>query len=215
MHDGDVAVELRLELLRRFRAAHIGRYDAQLLGVEPHVLVVVDEDRHGRHVVHGHVEEALDGVLVKVDGDDAVDAGNRDEVGDQTRGDRLARGGFALLARVSVMRHDRANGTSGCTLGGVGHDEQLHERIVHVVIAARADRLHEEHVGAAHAVDVARVNLAVRELLKLHVAKLHVQMLGDPIGQRRIRRPREQRQRLVHLRHIHSLPSVEHAHCTR
>ena len=74
VHDCDIAIELKLELFRSLRTPDIGGHDAKLLGIETHIAIVVNEQRHGRHVIHGNAEEALDSVLVQIDCDDTVDA---------------------------------------------------------------------------------------------------------------------------------------------
>ena len=143
-------------------------------------------------MVHRLVEEALDGVLVKVDGDDVVGAGRGQKVGDELGRDRLARRRLAVLARVTVMRDDGAHAVRARALGGVDHDEQLHEVVVHVeAVRARAHRLHDEDIGATDAFEVARVDLAVGELLKLHVPQGDSQLACDLVGQSRVGRPRE------------------------
>ena len=158
-------------------------------------------------MVHRQVEETLDGVLVQVDGDDVVHARRGHEIGHELGGDRLARGGLAILARVAVMGHHRRHRAGRGALGGVHHDEQLHERVIHVVARAAAHRLDQEHVRAAHAFLVARVDLAVGELLKLDVAERHVQILRDLLGKLGVDRPREQGHALLHFRHVRA-PSL-------
>ena len=202
MHDGDVAVQHGGELLRRLRTAHVRRHHAQLLGVEAHGPVVVHEDGHGRHMVHRLIEEALDGVLVQVDSDDVVHARRGQKIGHELRGDRLARSRLAVLARIAVMGDHGRYGTCRGALRRVGHDEQLHERVVHVVALGAAHRLDEEHVGTADALLVARVDLAVRELLQLHVAERGVQVLRYLVGELGVDRPREQGHALLHFRHV-------------
>ena len=113
-----------------------------------------------------------------------------------------------IPTKTSQLTNDGADGTGGSALGGVCHDEQLHERIVHVEAVARAHGLHDEHVGTTHAVDIAGVNLAVSELLELHVAQREAQFLGDTVCQRRIHRPRKHRHGFLHLSHVPSLYSV-------
>ena len=193
VHDGQVAVQHVRELLRRLGTAHVGRDDAQLVGVEALVLVVVHEDGHGRHVVHRQVEEALDGVLVQVDGDDVVHAGDRQQVGHQLGADGLARGGLAVLARIAIVGHHRAHVVGRRALGGIHHDEQFHERVVHVVAVARTHRLHEKHVCAAHAFQIAGIDLAVGELLELDVAQRASQLRGNLFGKLVVHRARKQK----------------------
>ena len=192
VHDGDVAIKQRGELLGGLCATHVGGHHAQLLGLEAHLLEVVHEDGHCRHVVDRLVEEALDGVLMQVDGDDVVGAGGGEQVGHQLGGDGLARGGLAVLARVTVMRDDGADAVRAGALGRVDHDEQLHEVVVDVeAVGARAHGLHDEHIGAADAFLVASVDFAVGELLQLHIAQGDADLPCDLIGQLQVRGTRK------------------------
>ena len=192
VHDGDVAIKQRGELLGGLCASHVGRHHAQLLGLEALLLEVVHEDGHGGHMVDRLVEEALDGVLVQIDGDDVVGASGGEQVGYQLGGDRLARSGLAVLARVTVMRDDGADAVRAGALGRVDHDEQLHEVVVDVeAIGARAHGLHDEHIGAANAFLVASVDFSVGELLQLHIAQGDAQLLCDLVGQLQVRGTRK------------------------
>ena len=103
-----------------------------------------------------------------------------------------ARRGLAVLARVAVMRDDGRHVVGAGPLGGVGHDQQLHQGIVDVHARTAAHGLDEEDLLAAHAFLIARVDLAVGELLKLDVAQRHGQLLGDVVCQPGIDRTREQ-----------------------
>ena len=204
VHDRDVAIEQRGKLLRCLRAAHVGGHHAKLLGVEAHGLVVVHEDGHRGHVVHRLVEEALDSVLVQVDRDNVVSTGGGEQVGDELRRDRLARSGLAILAGVAVMRDDGAHAVGARALGGVDHDEQLHQVVVDVeAIGARAHGLHDEHVRTAHAFEIARVDFAVRELLKLHITQGNAQFVSDFVRQPRVGRSRKYSDSL-HLLEFHA-----------
>ena len=198
MHDRDIAAELALELLSGLRATHIGRYDAHFFGIDALVLEIVHENRHGGHMVHRNVEETLDCVLMQIDGDDVIGAGNGDEVSNELCRDGLARSGLALLAGVAVMRDDGGNGAGACTLGRINHDEHFHERIVDVLAG---DRLNNKDIGAAHRVEVTSVNLAIGKLLELHVAKRGSQLSCNLIGQTRVYRAREDGHALCHLGH--------------
>ena len=182
----------RGELLGGLCASHVGRHHAQLLGLEALLLEVVHEDGHGRHVVDRLVEEALDGVLMQVDGNDVVGTGGGEQVGYQLGGDGLARSGLAVLARVTVMRDDGTDAVRAGALSGVDHDEQLHEVVVDVeAVGARAHGLHDEHIGAANAFLVASVDFAVGELLQLHIAQGDAQLLCDLVGQLQVRGTRK------------------------
>ena len=74
-------------------------------------------------MVHGDVEETLDGILVQIHRDDVVDAGDLEQIGHELGRDGLARGGLAVLTGVTVVRDDRRDGAGACALGGIGHDE--------------------------------------------------------------------------------------------
>ena len=113
-------------------------------------------------MVNRDIEEALDLTLVQVEGDDAVDAGALEQVGDEAGGDGLARAGLAVLAGIAVVGDNGGDGAGGCALGSVGGDEQLHE---HVVDVAAGHGLNQEDVGAADGLVVAGVNLTIGELL--------------------------------------------------
>ena len=66
------------------------------------VAEVVREERQRGHVVDRDREEALDLPRVQVHRQDAVGAGELKHVGDEARGDRLARLGLAVLTCVRV-----------------------------------------------------------------------------------------------------------------
>ena len=99
---------------------------------------------------------------MQVEGDDAVDTGALEQVGDEAGGDGLARAGLAVLAGIAVVGDNGGDGAGGCALGSVGGDEQLHE---HVVDVAAGHGLNQEDVGAADGLVVAGVNLTIGELL--------------------------------------------------
>ena len=68
--------ELALELLGGLRATHIGRHDAHFFGVDTLVLEIIHENRHSGHMVHRNVEEALNCVLMQIDGDEVIGTGD-------------------------------------------------------------------------------------------------------------------------------------------
>ncbi len=86
--------------MRVLGAARVGRHRDDVRPREAEVVEVLDEERQRRHVVDRDVEEALDLSGVQVHGQHAVGAGELEHVGDQARGDRLARARLAVLARV-------------------------------------------------------------------------------------------------------------------
>ena len=66
----------------------------------------------------------------------AVGAGGREHVGDELGGDRLAALGLAVLAGVAVEGADRGDALGRRPLGGVDHDQLLHDRVVDRRLAA-------------------------------------------------------------------------------
>ena len=163
--DGQGRAEALGEVVRELRAAGVGRDDDQLLGelaLVDALAEVVDEHRQRGHVVDRDPEEALHLAGVQVHGQHAVDAGGVEQVGDQAGRDRLARRRLLVLARVAVPGDDGGDAVRGGELGRVDHDQQLHEAVVH----RPAGGLHEEDVGAAHALLEAHVDLAVGEGLE-------------------------------------------------
>src|SRR5437899_1067528 len=158
-------------------AARVGRDDREVLQVER--VQVVGDDPVRREVVRRHVEESLDGLGVEVEQQQPVGAGQRDEVGDQLRGDRLTRLGLAFLAGVAVVRDDRGDSPGRGPAKRVEDDEELHQVLVH----RRRRRLDDEHVVAAHRVLDLDVDLAVGEAAQARVGELDVEDLGDAGGQ--------------------------------
>ena len=149
-------------------------------------------------MVHRNVEEALDCILMQIDGDDVIGASDGNEVGNELRRDGLARGSLALLAGVAVVRDDGGNGAGARALGRINHDEHFHERIIDVLAS---DRLNDEDIGAAHRIEVTSVDLAIGKLLELHVAKRGTQLGCNLIGQTRVYRTRKDGHALCHLGH--------------
>ena len=188
VHDGHVGVHEVGQLLGSLRTAHVRRHHAQLVLREALGLEVVGEDGKRRQVVHRDVEEALDLALVQVDGDQAVDAGDLEEIGHKFCGDGLARGGFAVLARVAVVGHHGGDAAGGGAACGVGHDEELHQGVVHVFAG---DALDEEDVVAADAFQIARVHFAVREFLEADIAQLDAELFRHFFSKRPVHRPAE------------------------
>ena len=110
-------------------------------------------------------------------------------------------------ARIAVVRDAGGDGAGGCALRRIGRDEQLHEGVVHIA----RDGLDEENVRAAHRLIEARIDLAVRELLKSKAGKLDPQDLCDLLCERAVRRSRVEAKRLHHL---HGLFRVVFWHCS-
>ena len=160
----------------------------------PHsVFDVVEQHRHRGEVVDRLVEEALDLSGVQVDAEHATCARGAEQVGDQLGGDRLAALGLAVLAGVAVERAHRGDALRRRPLRSVDHDQLLHDRVVH----RAAVGLDDEDVGAADVLAEPAVDLAVREVTDVGFAQRYTEVVGDVLGQSRMRATRVEPQRLL------------------
>jgi hypothetical protein len=105
--------------------------------------------------------------------------GSLEHVGHQLGGDGLAPGGLAVLARVAVVGDHRGDALGRRALGGVDHDQLLHDRVVH----GRGVGLDDEDVGAADRLVEPAVDLAVGELAQIGLGEAHAELIGDVLGQ--------------------------------
>ena len=127
---------------------------------------VAGEERQGGHVVDRDREEALDLAGVEVHRQHAVGAGRLEHRRDETGADRLARRRLLVLARVREERQHRGDLARRGKPGGVDHQQQLEQMVVH----RRRAGLDDEEVGPADRLAVTAVDLAVGERLELDVA---------------------------------------------
>jgi hypothetical protein len=195
VHDGEVGVELVRVALRHLHPAGVRRHHDHVLGqVVPDV---VDQHRHGREVVDRAVEEPLDLPGVQVDGHEPVGAHGGEHVGHQLGGDRFAVLGLPILAGVPVVGDHGGDPLGRRPAGGVDHDELLHDHVVHRQAGAGAVGLDDEHVSAPDVLTQPGVDLAVGELHQVRVPELHAEVVGDLLGQREVRPPRQQVQPLL------------------
>ena len=116
-----------------------------------------------------------------------------EQIREQARGDRFASGSLAVLTGVAVERAHRGDALGRRALGRVDHDQLLEDAVVDRL----AVRLEHEHVGAAHVLVVAAVELAVREARQRHRRQRDAEALGDLLGERRVAAPGEEHQPLV------------------
>ena len=178
VHDREVGVDHLGEPDGVLCAARIGCDRDDALAGQPEVAEMPGEERQARHVVDRDREEALDLAGVEIHRQDTVGAGQLQHVGDEPRGDRLARLRLAVLARVREPRDDRGDPLGRCELRRLDHQQQLHQ----VLVDRLAARLHDEQVGAADRLVVAAVGLAVPERVQLDLAELDAELLGDPLA---------------------------------
>ena len=147
INDGQGAIQPLGKLTRTGDGAQIGGNDGDLLAGE--VLELFDKiggQNGGAHqVIHRDIEEALNLCHMEVHAEDTVGTGDRDEIGHQLGGDRIAGLGLSILAGVAVVGNDGGDAAGGSALEGIDHDEQLHQ----IIIDGAAGGLDNEHIGAA------------------------------------------------------------------
>ena len=178
--------------LRYLHSAGVRRDDHEI-GDPELLLEVVLQERQRREVIEGEVEEPLDLTAVQIDGDHPIGSGRREEVRHELRRDRLARQRLLVLPRVAVVRDDGGDALGRRALHRVDHHELLHDGLVD----RRAVRLDHEHIGATDAVVGAHVDLGRREPADLALGQRQPEIVGDLLGQIRVRRPREEHQVLL------------------
>src|SRR5690606_25516271 len=178
---------------------------ADVGGNHHHVLVlllpdVAEQQRRCVNVVDGDVEEALDLVRVQVHREHAVEARGGDQLGDELRGDRHARGTRPpVLARIAEVRDDGRDARRGGAPARIRHHEKLHQ----VLVGGRAGRLDDERLAAADVLEDLDVDLAVAEAPDVRLREWHAQYPGDVVRELGMRIAGEDR----HRRQVHWLTS--------
>src|SRR5207302_9572173 len=124
---------------RLLDAALVGAEDDEVARRDVQLADEVVDDRPGVQVVDGDVEEALDLGGVQVQGQDAVGAGDGEQVGGQLGGDGHAADVLAVLAGVAVVGQHGGDAGGAGPFEGVQHHQQFHQ----VVVDRRAGRLDE------------------------------------------------------------------------
>ena len=115
--NGHVHAEVLGKGVGPLRAARIRRGNQQVVRI--HCLEVGQENRRTVEVVDRNLEEALNLVGVKVHGDDPVDAGRGEHVGDELGPDGHPGGVFPVLTRKPEVGDDRDDALRGGPLGSV------------------------------------------------------------------------------------------------
>ncbi len=154
------------------RAARIRRSNEQVVRV--HRLEVGQEDRRTVEVVDRNLEEALNLVGVQIHGDDPVNAGRGEHVGDELGADGHTGSVFAVLTCEPEVGDDRDDALGGGPLGGVDEHQQLHQ-----VVGRRERALHDDHLLSAHGLLDADPEFPVTEDGVLHVAQRFSIAHGD------------------------------------
>ena len=137
-----------------------------------------DEHGLGIEVIHGDIEKPLDLRGVEIHGQDPVDPGGGEQVGDQLGGDRHPRLVLAILTGVAEKRHDRSDALGAGAARGVNHDQQFHD----VVIGRRATRLDNENILTADVFIDFHRGFAVGKSGDLYVGKHGSKVVGNALG---------------------------------
>ena len=127
-------------------------------------------------MVDGAFEEALNLSAVQVHRHHSLGARGLEHVGNDSSGDRLATGGLAVLARVTVERAYGGDALCRCAIRRIDHDELLHDGVVDAVPVVPVVRLHDEHVATTDAFAESRADLAVCKLDDIGFAERNVEV---------------------------------------
>jgi len=177
-----------------FHATNIGRANDEFVALG--FVEVVEEDRRGKEVVDGDIEEALNLLAMQIHGEDAIGASGDKQVGHQFRRDGHAGLIFAILPGVAVKREDGGDALSRGATRGIDHDEQLHQ----VMVGRRAGRLDDVRVMAADIFVNFNERFTIRKTRHRGLAQGHANGLTDRFGEGPIRVTRKNFQsRFAHV----------------
>ena len=96
-------------------------------------------------------------------------------VGDKFGRNRLTAFCFAILTRVSEIRHDKIDPICRCSSQGVNHDQKLHEVIIHRL----ACRLDDKHIVSAHAFIDGKTDFSICKVKMMNFRKMDSKLLAD------------------------------------
>ena len=119
---------------------------------------------------------------MEIEGEHTVDAGARDQVGDELGGDRRARPDLSVLARVAEIGDHRRDAPRRGAAQRVDDDQQLHQ----VVVRRIGGRLQHEHVGPAHVLLDLDEHLHVGEAPHHRPGERPLEVCGDGFRERAV-----------------------------
>ena len=176
--DGEVGAEPLGDGARAHDSADIGRDDGDFFLAEA-LADIAQENGCGEEVVSGDIKEALNLCGVEVDGEYAVGACVGDHIGDEFRGDRGARAGFAILAGIAEIGNDGGDAAGRCAAQRIDDDEQLHDMIVGGV----GGGLDDENIGAADVVLDFGEDFHIGEAADIGAREREAELRGDGLGE--------------------------------
>ena len=176
--DGEVSAEPLGDGARAHDSADIGRDDGDFFLSEA-LADIAQEDGCGEQIVGGDIKEALNLCGVEVDGEHAVGACVGDHIGDEFRGDRCARAGFAILAGIAEIGNDGGDAAGRCAAQRIDDDEQLHDMIVGGV----GGGLDDENIGAADVILDFGEDFHIGEAADIGAREREAELRGDGLGE--------------------------------
>src|SRR5438034_5003466 len=136
----------------------------------------LDEQVARRELITRDREETLNLHLVHIHRQEAIGAGDPDEVREEARRDRHARLVLLVAPAVGVVRHDGGDAAGRGALERVEHDQKLHDRVAD----RRADeRLHDVDVVLARVLVDLDEDVVVGKFSDVGVAERDLQVGGD------------------------------------
>jgi len=145
----------------------------------------LDVAHHGRgaeQIVGRNIEKPLDLAGVQIDGQHAVSAGARDQIGNELGRDGRARPRLSVLPRIAEIGDDRRDALRRGAPQGVDHDEELHQ----IVVRRIGRRLDDEGVASADVLEDFDEDLEVGEAADMAAGQRLAQIGGDRFRQRSI-----------------------------
>ena len=180
--DRQLTVEAFGERTGAHDASDVRRYDHDVVGVVA-ILHVAGEKRHGIEVVGRDIEEALNLAGMQVEGQHAVGAGFRDQVGDKLGRDRGAGTGLAVLAGIAEVGKDSGDASCRRAAERIDHDQQFHQ----VIVGGKRCRLDDENVLAAHVFLDFYEDFLVCEPPDTGFSEWYVEIIADCLGELPVR----------------------------
>ena len=130
-------------------------------------------------VIDGNIEEPLNLRGMKIETENAVGPGGREQISDELGADRHPAHILAVLASVAEVGNHRRDARGAGPFERIENDEQLHQ----VMINVGAGRLNDEHIPASNVLINAHHGLVVGEVAEVEIAQRNAEMLGDALGQ--------------------------------
>ena len=140
---------------------------------------MLDKQVGAHQIVHRDIKEALDLGCVQVHRQDAVGAGDGNEVCNELGGDGVTAFGLAVLTGIAEVGDHGGDSAGGSAAHRVDHDQQLHQAVIHGL----AGGLNNKHVFTADGLINGNRALTVRKSGNAAVAGIDEKRGTDVFGQ--------------------------------